>query len=387
MLAFATFPTLIPLFQAEWGINNAEAGWISGVYFAGYVAAVAILTALTDRASVRGIYLGSMMLSAIAAAGFALSASEFWSASGWRLLQGIGLAGTYMPGLKALTDQLPESMQSRGTAFYTASFGIGASASYFVSGVAGQALGWEWTFWLCALGPLMATPLAALVLRPSPGTHDTPTTPLLDFRPVLRNRQALGFTFAYSAHNAELFAFRSWLVAFLVFCQSQQSAGSIALGWSAATIAALVNLLGLPSSVLGNELAAVVSRQRAAIAIMFASALVGAGFGFLALEPFWLVVLVAFVYGVTITGESATLTAGLVKVAEPRYKGATMALYSVVGFIGAFLGPVIFGVVLDAAGGSQSASAWGIAFMATSIVLLLGPAAIWKLVGLRQQLY
>ena len=56
----------LPVFQAEWGINNTEAGWISGVYFAGYIVAVAILTALTDRVSVRGIYLGSMTLSALA---------------------------------------------------------------------------------------------------------------------------------------------------------------------------------------------------------------------------------------------------------------------------------------------------------------------------------
>lgn len=387
MMAFATFPTLIPTFQAQWGISNAEAGWISGVYFAGYVVAVAILTALTDRVSVRGIYLGSMAVSAVAVAGFAVGANGVWSASAWRLLQGIGLAGTYMPGLKALTDQLPESMQSRGTAFYTASFGIGASVSYFVSGVAGQALGWELTFWLCALGPLAAVPLAAIVLRSSSDRRTTPTTSLLDFRPVLRNRRALGFTLAYAAHNGELFAFRSWLVAFLVFCQSQQTTGSSGLWWSAATVAAVVNLFGLPSSVLGNELAAVISRQRAAILIMTVSALVGVCFGFLSLQPLWLVVLFAFVYGVTITGESATLTAGLVKVAAPQYKGATMAMYSVIGFVGAFLGPVVFGIVLDAAGGNESASAWGIAFSVTSVVLLLGPISVWKLVGLRPRLY
>ena len=54
---------------------------------------------------------------------------------------------------------------------------------------------------------------------------------------------------------------------------------------------------------------------------------------------------------------------------------------------GAFLGPIIFGVVLDMAGGAKSGTAWGIAFTATSAVLLLGPVAIWKLVGLRERLY
>ena len=39
---------------------------------------------------------------------------------------------------------------------------------------------------------------------------------LLDFRPVLANRRAMAYVLAYFAHNWELFALRSWLVAFLV---------------------------------------------------------------------------------------------------------------------------------------------------------------------------
>jgi hypothetical protein len=31
MLGIATFPALIPTFIGEWGLSNAEAGWISGI--------------------------------------------------------------------------------------------------------------------------------------------------------------------------------------------------------------------------------------------------------------------------------------------------------------------------------------------------------------------
>ena len=153
MAAFATFPTLIPGFQEEWGLSNTEAGWISGIYFGGYVAAVAILTALTDRVDPKRVYLVSMAISALSAAGFAIAASGAWSASFWRLMQGLGLAGTYMPGLKALTDALPKRLQSRAVAFYTASFGIGASLSIYLSGKLDAAMGWQSAFGLCALGP------------------------------------------------------------------------------------------------------------------------------------------------------------------------------------------------------------------------------------------
>ncbi len=32
------FPALLPGFQAEWGLTNTAAGWISGIYFGGYAA-------------------------------------------------------------------------------------------------------------------------------------------------------------------------------------------------------------------------------------------------------------------------------------------------------------------------------------------------------------
>jgi MFS family permease len=387
MSAFATFPTLIPLFRQEWGISNTEAGWISGIYFAGYVGAVAVLTALTDRADAKRVYLCSMALSVASALGFALFATGPWTASIWRLLQGIGLAGTYMPGLKALIDVLPERLHSRGTAFYTSSFGVGASLSYYMSGLLSDALGWEWAFAVLAIGPAAALLTAMVVLESRPPADQRPATRLLDFRPVLANRPALGFTLAYTVHNAELFAYRSWIVAFLVFSQSQQVDGAWGVGLSAATIAALLNLVSMPSSVLTNELAARIGRQRTIIGVMLASAAVGTAFGFSGTLAFWLVLALALAHSVTITADSATITAGLIKAADPRYTGTTMAMHSVIGFIGAFLGPIVFGVVLDLCGGEQYPAAWGFAFGSMAVVLMLGPLAVARLVGLKRRMY
>src|SRR3546814_9239772 len=38
LLAATTFPALLPTFLAEWRMSNTEAGWISGIYYGGYVA-------------------------------------------------------------------------------------------------------------------------------------------------------------------------------------------------------------------------------------------------------------------------------------------------------------------------------------------------------------
>src|SRR5690606_8217128 len=112
MLGFSTFQALIPTFQAEWDISNTEAGWISGIYFAGYVGAVPVLSAFTDRVDAKKVVLASLAVGGGASLAFAVFADGFWGALLWRALQGVGLAGTYMPGLKALSDRVEGPGQS-----------------------------------------------------------------------------------------------------------------------------------------------------------------------------------------------------------------------------------------------------------------------------------
>src|SRR5262249_27902129 len=128
MTGFAAYSTLLPRLQDEWAMSNSEAGFVSGVFFAGYMAAVPVLTSPTDRVDARRIYLGSCMVVAIALGGFALFVVGVKSAALAQLAAGAGVAGTYMPGLRALTDNVEGAKaQSRAVAFYTAVFGLGTS--------------------------------------------------------------------------------------------------------------------------------------------------------------------------------------------------------------------------------------------------------------------
>src|SRR5688500_5796027 len=146
MTGFAAYTTLLPPLQREWGLSNSEAGLIGGVFYAGYVTAVPLLTSLTDRIDSRRIYRWACMLAALGALGFATLGQGLWTAIVFQFLIGAGLAGTYMPGLKTLTDQLEGTAQSRGTAFYTASFGVGSTISIVVCGKIGANLPWQWAF-------------------------------------------------------------------------------------------------------------------------------------------------------------------------------------------------------------------------------------------------
>ena len=383
MLGAATFPALLPTFLAEWDITKTEAGWLNGIYYAGYLAAVPVLVGLTDRTPARKIYYLSMVLTVLAGLGFALMTNDFWSAFVFRILAGIALAGTYMPGLKLLSDHLKhmagDKDHSRAVAFYTSSFGIGTAISFYLSGVVGEALDWHWAFGLAALGPVVSMALAAAMLpREDPALTETPDTHLLDFRPVFQSRAAMGYVLAYTAHNFELFAFRAWGVTYLVFAAAAGPGNT--LGLSATALVAVINLLGLPSSVLGNELSRHFGRHRIITMVMLSSAVLACVLGISADWPYWVVVCLSLLYGITVTGDSASITAGVVAAAPKGYQGATMAVHSCIGFIGAFAGPLMFGVMLDLVSptgvGGETIMSWGWAFAFTGLIVSLGPLAL-----------
>ncbi len=295
----------------------------------------------------------------------------------FQFLIGAGLGGTYMPGLKMLTDQLEGSVQSRGVAFYTSNFGIGSSLSIYLCGLIGGAFGWHSAFLYGAAGPVLAACLVGVFMprgRTRPADH--PSQALLDFRPVLRNRATLAYVAGYSAHNYELFGQRSWMVAFLVYTASLQPADAPMLV-SAATLAAVINMLGPVMSVSGNELALRFGRTRVIFTFMTASGLVACVLGYTAALPWLLVFLLMGLHYGLMLGDSAALTAGAIASAHPDQRGATMAVYSFVGFSSAFFAPLVFGVVLDLAGGNRSLTAWGLAFASIGIFGALSPVARW----------
>jgi MFS family permease len=375
MTGFSTYATLLPGLQDEWGMNNSQAGFISGMFFAGYMAAVPVLTSLTDRMDARRIYLASSLVAAAALAGFAFLVEGVKSAALLQLAAGAGIAGTYMPGLRALTDSVEGTrVQSRAVAFYTAVFGLGTSLSILLSGSIADAIGWRWAFALTSAGPVVA---GVLVMRGLPPRRPERSHALhvLDFRPVLASREVRPYILGYAVHCWELFGSRSWLVAFVMFAQGLQAAGGAASpAWSAVTIAAVANLFGPAASIYGNELAMRHGRERLIWKAMLASGVLTCALGFVSFLPLYALAGLVMLHMCLIMGDSSALTAGVVTRASERIRGATMAVHSMLGFGAGFVAPLVFGVVLDLAGGKASPSAWGFAFttLGAGAILMAG---------------
>ena len=379
MVPFSVYPTLIPQLQVEWRASSTEIGWVAGIYFAGYLLAVLFLVPFTDRVAARTVYLYSIILTSVVPLAFAYLTTGVSSASIWRFLQGIGLAGTYMPGLKALVDAVPTHLQSRTVAYYTMCFGIGVAVSFFISGILAPILSWQMVFVASSIGPLAGFIIAYFYLpsvKPAGSTENFRIFP--NFRPVFRNKKALGFSIAYSVHNVELFVFRSWAVAFLVFAMSQGSADAVGIDWNASFLIACATLIGQPFSVITNEIAEKLNRVYVILAVMGMSAIVGIFLGFSSQQSMLIVLTLVVAYAILTIADSASISSAVIKAASTKVRGTTMAFHTLIGFIGAFIGPIIFGFVLDVAGGSSNPSAWGWAFVITAVIVLIGPVAILK---------
>jgi MFS family permease len=373
MTGFATYPALLPLLRTEWELNNSQAGLVSGVFFAGYMAATPILVGLTDRIDARRIYLLATTLAVAGSLGFALFARDLMTAMFFQAMVGAGLAGTYMPGLRLLTDHFQGVMPSRAVAFYTATFGLGTSGSLLLAGAI-EPFGWTWAFVAAAIGPFIAGTLIffSFPARPAQSSIAIPEM-LFDFRPVLRNHDAMGYILGYTAHCWELFGLRSWMPAFFAFSLGLgMSHGGFWLGASA--LAAWINMIGPVASIFGNELAVRRGRKPVILSVMAASGILACLVGFSAPLPVIVVFILMAIYFLLVMGDSAALTAGLVAAAEPGRKGVSMALHSLMGFGAGFLAPLAFGLVLDAAGGDERVSAWGFAFATLGVWSLLAVA-------------
>jgi len=366
-------PALLPALIPAWSLTNTEAGWIGGIYYAAYTLAVPLLSSLTDRVDPKRVYLGSVALTALAFAGFAWVATGFWSALLFRALMGMGWAGSYMPGLKALSDLAEGAGQSRAVAAHAAAVGVSGALSFAVAGAVNAWLGWQWALVPGALGAALAFVLVLVALpsrpvRPSAG----PRGALLDFRPVLRNRSAMAYSLAYCVHTWEMSALRAWVVTFLTFVAARGTGEWTPV--APATVATIMGLLGVWASVWGNELAIRFGRRRFILGTMLASAAMAAVVGFGAAIPYAGAAALVLVYAVLIWSDSSSLTAGSAGSAEPGRRGATLAVHSTLGYAGGFFGPLALGATLDVVG-SGGVIGWGLAFAHVTVALLIGAIA------------
>jgi MFS family permease len=368
MTGYATFPAVSPAVARDWGLSAAAIGWIGSSYFAGTALGTLLLPAATDRFDARSIYLASLMPSMLGLLAFGVFAQGSAVAAAARFVQGFGLAGTYFPGLRALIAATPAAQHGRATVFYTSLYSVGTSLSFALSGMLDRRCGHAATFAVLAAGPLLAAPLAAFALRPVAPPRD-PAPQAFQLGPVLRDGNVRAHAAAYATLCGQILVLQTWLVLLLVTAAPSRAT-------LASTIAAGITLCAVPASLFGDALAERHGRTRTIVAVMLASqALMIVTFA-AAGRPGWLITALALLLFVTTTMNSAAITNSLRRSCAPGYLGRALSLYALAGALGAMLAPFVFGLALDAAGGTTRDAAWQWAACVTVVLLVPAPLTL-----------
>ena len=298
LLPHVVVPAVMPQhLMPLWDLSGSQAGMMASAFALGYMAGVPVLTTLTDRFDARGILLLGSAVTGLATVGFGMFANGLWSATAIWGIAGIGFAGAYMPGLKALTDRLPAGDVSRSVTLYTSSFSVGVGLSFLISQLVADQFGWRIAFLAAGLGPLLMIVACLAMPAVPPGRVERR---LFDFAPVLRNRQAMGYVLGYGAHGFEFYGVQTWIVAFWTFVVAE-NAGGVPLGPVAVSVVFAV--LAMPASILGNEAALRFGRHRALIVLMIASALVAVAIGVSVQASPLLLLGLLLIYGFTVPAE------------------------------------------------------------------------------------
>ncbi len=376
MLVYANYVAALPLLQAEWNLTNAQAGTIYTAFYVGYILASAVLATATDYMSAKRIYLGASLWLALLNLMFPLLADGFVSASLFRGLAGVGLAGTYAPALRLVAEHAPAQRRARMVGVYTFFYTVGVAVSMYATGALVAHYEWRAAFALTSLGPVAGFLCMALLLpsTPSPragedGGFEFPNLPA----PVWVLTGVVG------AHRWEVFAFRGWIVTFLaaslVMTGGETREGALR---AASSAAALIIGLSAVSKLIGGWLADRVGRPPTIVGSLFLSGAISASIGFAFGMPFGVLQALCLLWVIVMHVDAPVLVVLTAELTPRRHLGSALGLQSGLGFLLGSLSPMAVGKLLDMTNRSGDAgfpANWSWAFTGPGIAAILGAIA------------
>ena len=310
-----------PELTRMWSLSPSEAGWLTSAVQLGFVAGTltAAILNLADVWSSRWYFAGSAMLAAIANALLPAS-GDFAAALPLRFLTGFFLAGVYPPAMKMAATWF---RSARGLAIgaIVGALTVGKASPYLVEAVGGATLGQ-------AVGSTSAAAVAAAILIAvgyRDGPHAFPQRPF-SWRlagTVAKVRELRLVTGGYLGHMWELYAYWTWLAAFL-------AAGGV----GPATAVAFAGIaIGLVGCLWGGWAADRLGRERVVIWALAASGTCAILAGLLHDRGVWLLAPLVLVWGVAVIADSAQFSALVTEVVPSHAVGTALTLQTSLGFL------------------------------------------------------
>ncbi len=361
-----------PQLRAQWGLDAARIGWLTGAVQLGFVAgtACAALLNLADLIPSRAYFACCAALGALANAALVI-APGFHAALAFRFLTGFFLAGVYPPAMKMIATWFREW---RGLAIGTVvgALTIGKATPYLVH--AFEDAGVRVVTLTASGGALVAAALIAAFYRDGPEVFPRRPFSWHLAAIVVRHRETALAVGGYLGHMWELYAMWTWLPAFLA-----ASAAAHAAAGRGAPSASTVDLLAFGAiaagglgCVWGGWAARRMGYERVVTLAMVASGACAVAIGLCFGASLWLLVPVAWCWGFFVVADSAQFSALVTEVAPPHAVGTALTLQTSLGFLLTMATIQLVPRLADAHG-------WRWAFPVLALGPALGIAAIARL--------
>jgi MFS family permease len=322
--------------------------------------------ALADRVGARRVFVVGTVVSAIVSIAFAMYARDYWSGLGLYTLLALALGGTYTTGILLVAENVPVERRGRAMGAYLAGHSLGVALALALTGLAIPRGGYVLAFWLLALGPVVGAAFSWMAARTSANIV-TPRSGSQRFgSEVLRNRPAMLVIAGYTFHSWELLGMWAWTPTFLAACFVAAGSELTRGAGLGAYMTALFHLTGMLAALLAGVFADRFGRTPVIFVMATGSALCSLAFGWMLGASLVLIVAVGLLYGFAALGDSPIYSTAITEVVAPAFRGAALALRSLLGYGAGAAAPLVFGAILDWYG-VRSAGAWGWAFLSLGI--------------------
>lgn len=326
--ASAVSPELAP----RWGLSGAETAWLTGIVQLGFVCgtALAALLNLGDVIPARFLFAASAMLGAIANT-LLLHVDGYQGALACRFATGAMLAGVYPPAMKMAATWF-ETRRGFAIGVVVGALTLGKGTPYLVSALARGNV--ATVVLATSIGAALAALLILLFYHDGPYAFTRRPFSWLLVREVVGRREWRLATAGYLGHMWELYAFWTWIGAFLLASEGVHHG---AAGAATARMVGLVAYgaigIGALGCVWGGWVADRIGHARLIIIALVASGacalLAAPAFG----HSLLVTGILAWTWGFWVIADSAQFSTLVTRSVAPHAVGTALTLQTSLGFL------------------------------------------------------